>query len=178
MIEPTIYHYNFLAQKRRKKTVMARIFLAVTAAASLLVPAGAAPALAEMGSGKISEQIHTMFKRFDSNRDGQIDTEEFKDIHMIRFYTADMDNDGQISREELVFVRGMRGVPAERANTAFDRLDTNGNGQLSVKEFDASRASAFASLDLDGDGSISPFEVDQFAVAKGVDDLHESDSNF
>ena len=157
---------------------MVRTFLAATAAASLLVPAGAAPALAEMGSGKISKQIHMMFKRFDSNRDGQIDTEEFKDIQMIRFYTADMDNDGQISREELVFVRGMRGVPAERANTAFDQLDSNNNGQLSVKEFDASRASAFAALDLDGGGSISPSEVDQFAVVKGVDDLQKSDSQF
>ena len=157
---------------------MPRTFLAVATAASLLVSAGAEPARAEMGSGKISKQIRMMFERFDSNRDGQIDTEEFKDIQMIRFYTADMDNDGQISREELVFVRGMRGVPADRANTTFDRLDTNGNGQLSVKEFDASRASAFAALDLDGGGSISPREVDQFAVAKGADDLHESDSSF
>src|SRR5512134_24067 len=153
---------------------MARTFLAVTAAASLLVSAGAAPVPAETGGGKISKQIHMMFERFDSNHDGQIDTQEFKDVHMIRFYTADMDNDGQISREELVFVRGMRGVPAERANTAFDRLDSNGNGQLSVKEFDASRASAFAALDLDGGGSISPFEADQFAVTKDVSSLRKS----
>jgi hypothetical protein len=48
---------------------MARFFLAVTAAC-LLVSAGAAPALAEMGSGKISKQIRMMFKRFDSNHDG------------------------------------------------------------------------------------------------------------
>ena len=157
---------------------MARTFLAVTAAAGLLVSAGAAPAFAEMGGGKISEQIHTMFKRFDSNRDGQIDTEEFKDIQMIRFYTADMDNDGQISREELVFVRGMRGVPAERANSAFDRLDSNGNGQLSVKEFDASRASAFAALDLDGGGSISLSEADHFAATKDVNSLRKSESHF
>jgi Ca2+-binding EF-hand superfamily protein len=157
---------------------MARTFLTVTAAACLLVSADAEPARAEMGSGKVSKQIRMMFERFDSNRDGQIDTEEFKEIQMIRFYTADMDNDGQISREELVFVRGMRGVPAERANAAFDRLDSNGNGQLNVKEFDGSRASAFAALDLDGGGSISPREVDQFAVAKGADDLHESESRF
>jgi hypothetical protein len=86
-----------------------------------------------------------------------------------------MDNDGQISWEELVFVRG---VPAERANTAFNRLDSNGNDQLSVNEFDASRTSAFAALDLNGDRSISPREVDQFAVAKGADDLHGSESSF
>ena len=157
---------------------MVRTSLAVAAAASLLVSAGAVSARAEMGSGKISEQIHTMFKRFDSNRDGQVDAEEFKDIQMIRFYTADMDNHGQISREELVFVRSMRGVPADRANMALDSLDTNGNGQLSVKKFDARRASAFAALDLDGGGSISPREVDQFAVVKGADDLRESESHF
>ena len=157
---------------------MARTFLAVTVAASLLLSAGAAPVLAETGSGKISKQIHMMFERFDSNGDGEIDTEEFKDVHMIRFYTADMDKDGQISREELVFVRGMRGVPAERANKAFDGLDANRNGQLSVKEFDASRASAFAALDLDGGGSISRSEADQFAVTKGADDPQKSDSHF
>ena len=157
---------------------MARFSLAVTAAICLLVCAGAAPALAEMGSGKISKQMRMMFERFDSNRDGKIDAEEFKEVHMIRFYTADMDNDGQISREELVFVRGMRGVSAERANTAFDRLDSNGNGQLSVKEFDASRASAFAALDLDGGGSISLSEADHFAATKDVNSLRKSESHF
>ena len=157
---------------------MARFFFAVTAASCIFVCAGAAPALAEAGKGKISKQIRMMFERFDSNRDGQIDMEEFKEVQMIRFYTADMDNDGQISREELVFTRGMRGVPSERANAAFDRLDSNGNGQLSVKEFDASRTTAFAALAQDGGGSITPREVDQFAVAQGANDLHESASHF
>jgi Ca2+-binding EF-hand superfamily protein len=155
---------------------MAGFFLAVTAAIYLL--AGAAPALAEVGGSNISKQIRMMFERFDSNRDRQIDTEEFKEVHMIRFYTADMDDDGQISREELVFVRGMRGVPAERANNAFDQLDSNGNGQLSVKEFDASRASAFAALDLDRGGSISLAEADQFAATKDASSVRESESHF
>lgn len=155
---------------------MAQFFLAVTAAICLL--AGAAPALAEVGGSNISKQIRMMFERFDSNRDGQIDAEEFKEVHMIRFYTADMDNDGQISREELVFVRGMRGVSAERANSAFKQLDSNGNGQLSVKEFDASRTSAFSALDLDRDGSISLGEADQFATTKDVSSMRKSESHF
>jgi Ca2+-binding EF-hand superfamily protein len=150
---------------------MARVFLIASAAVLLLASTASTPVLADPHGSSMDRQIRMMFERFDTDGDGQICEEEFEAVHMIRFYTLDMDNDGEISREEFVFMRGMRGVSTGRADEAFDRLDTDGNGRLSVAEWNASRAEAFAVLDLNGDGTLSPPEVMQVASAKAASDL-------
>lgn len=144
---------------------MARVFLTATVAILLLAATDSAPLRAEGGS-KMDKQIHMMFERFDRDGDGGISAEEFEEVHMIRFYTLDMDNDGEISREEFVFMRAMRGASDRHAHQTFRQLDSDGNGQLSVEEFDASRLTSFASLDQNGDGTLSPQEVIQVASAK------------
>jgi Ca2+-binding EF-hand superfamily protein len=147
---------------------MTRIFLTASAAVLLLASTAPGPAFADPGSSTMNKQIRMMFDRFDSNGDGRICKEEFEAVHMIRFYTLDMDNDGEISREEFVFMRAMRGVPDHRAHEAFEKLDTDGNGRLSVEEFNASREASFAALDLNGDRVLSPSEVSQVVAAKGT----------
>ena len=145
---------------------MARVLRTASASIVLLASTAAAPVLADPGGDTMNKQIRLMFERFDSNGDGRIGMDEFNDVHMIRFYTLDMDNDGEIFHEEFVFMRGMRGVPGDRADEAFERLDSDGNGRLTVREFDASRGSTFATLDLNGDGDLSQVEVSQVASAK------------
>ena len=145
---------------------MARVLRTASASIVLLASTAAAPVLADPGGDTMNKQIRLMFERFDSNGDGRIGMDEFNDVHMIRFYTLDMDNDGEIFHEEFVFMRGMRGVPGDRADEAFERLDSDGNGRLSVREFDASRGSTFATLDLNGDGDLSQVEVSQVASSK------------
>ena len=145
---------------------MTRVFRTASVGILLLASMAGAPVLADPGGGTMNKQIRLMFERFDSNGDGRICMDEFSDVHMIRFYTLDMDNDGEIFREEFVFMRGMQGVPGDRADEAFDRLDSDGNGRLSVNEFEASRGSTFATLDLNGDGDLSQVEVSQVASAK------------
>ncbi len=149
---------------------MTRAFRTAYAGIFLLASTAGAPVLADPGGSTMTKQIRMMFERFDSNGDGRICKDEFKDVHMIRFYTLDMDSDGEIFREEFVFMRGMRGVSDDRADEAFDRLDTDGNGRLSVEEFNASRGSAFATLDLNGDGDLSQTEVSEVASANGSGD--------
>ncbi len=147
---------------------MARAFLTATAVAFLVTSMTFGPVLAESGS-KMDKQIRMMFERFDRDGNGGICAQEFEDVHMIRFYTLDMDNDGEISREEFVFMRAMRGVPDRHAHESFQSLDSDGNLRLSVQEFDASRLTSFASLDQNGDGTLSPQEVIQVASAKFAD---------
>lgn len=144
---------------------MTRAFLIATAAALLGTSLSMSPAPAGAG-GAMDKQIRMMFEKFDKDGDGRICAEEFEDVHMIRFYTLDMDNDGEISREEFVFMQGMRGEPAGRAHQAFNGLDTDRNGRLSVEEFDASRAPSFATLDMNMDGTLSTSEVSEVASAK------------
>lgn len=150
---------------------MTRVFLTVSAAVLLAASTSPIPVFADPGGVKMNKQIRMMFERFDTDGDGRISPEEFEDVHMIRFYTLDMDNDGEVLRDEFVFMRGMRGVPGDRAHEAFDRLDTDGNGRLSVEEFNASRESSFTSLDLNGNGTLSQVEVSQVVSAKVAGDL-------
>lgn len=148
---------------------MTRVFRTASVGILLLASMAGAPVLADPDGGTMNKQIRMMFERFDSNGDGRIGMDEFSDVHMIRFYTLDMDSDGEIFRDEFVFMRGMRGVPGDRAEEAFERLDRDGNGRLSVKEFEASRGSTFAMLDLNGDGDLSQVEVSQVAFSKEHD---------
>ena len=45
------------------------------------------------------------------------------------------------------------------ARPAFSELDANGDGEVSVEEFDAFRAAKFAEADTNGDGVLSPDEM-------------------
>ncbi|XP_062257285.1 guanylyl cyclase-activating protein 1-like [Platichthys flesus] len=100
--------------------------------------------------------IETMFTTFDMNDDGYIDFMEYVAAlslvlkggvqQKLRWYFKlyDIDGSGCIDREELLqiikSIRAINGIPQEMstedfANMVFDKIDINGDGELSYEEF-------------------------------------------
>ncbi|XP_034389143.1 guanylyl cyclase-activating protein 1 [Cyclopterus lumpus] len=99
--------------------------------------------------------VKTMFTTFDMNDDGSIDFMEYvaalslvlKGVQQkLRWYFKlyDVDRSGCIDREELLqiikSIRAINGIPSEIssedfANMVFDKIDTNGDVELSYEEF-------------------------------------------
>ncbi|XP_060926281.1 guanylyl cyclase-activating protein 1 [Limanda limanda] len=100
--------------------------------------------------------IETMFTTFDMNDDGYIDFMEYVAAlslvlkggvqKKLRWYFKlyDTDGSGCIDREELLqiikSIRAINGIPQEMsaeefANKVFDKIDLNGDGELSYDEF-------------------------------------------
>ncbi len=89
-----------------------------------------------------------LINRFDANGDGQISEGEWTDA----FRKLDADNDGIVTREEL------QEAAKQAREAAWDKLDANGDGALSVDEFPG-RAEAFKRIDADGDGLVTKQEL-------------------
>ncbi|XP_077090236.1 guanylyl cyclase-activating protein 1 [Siphateles boraxobius] len=101
--------------------------------------------------------IEQMFRTFDMNKDGYIDFIEYvaalslvmrgKMEHKLRWYFRlyDVDGNGCIDRHELLniikAIRAINGSESQEVsaedftNSVFDRIDINGDGELSLEEF-------------------------------------------
>ncbi|TNN85622.1 Guanylyl cyclase-activating protein 1 [Liparis tanakae] len=100
--------------------------------------------------------VKTMFTTFDMNEDGSIDFMEYVAAlslvlkggvqQKLRWYFKlyDVDGSGYMDREELLqiikSIRAINGIPSEIssqdfANMVFDKIDTNGDGEVSYEEF-------------------------------------------
>ncbi|KAM8883807.1 guanylyl cyclase-activating protein 1 [Synchiropus splendidus] len=101
--------------------------------------------------------IEQMFRTFDMNKDGYIDFMEYvaalslvmrgKMEHKLRWYFKlyDVDGNGCIDRHELLnIIKAIRAINGndeqdttaeDFTNRVFDRIDINGDGELSLEEF-------------------------------------------
>lgn len=103
-----------------------------------------------------------MFEKIDTNADGQVTQDELRAHAATRFSEADADGDGFLTPEEMLSARG-----SERAQRMLERLDTDGNGQLSAAELEAAgkdrgekRATRMMDrLDANDDGKLSLEEM-------------------
>ncbi len=104
------------------------------------------------------------FARLDADGDGAVSAEEFTDPAGARFAALDANGDGQVSPAEIAaHAETHRDRRREaRAERLVERLDTDGNGSLSLEEMRRARdrRAIFERLDTDGDGSLTRDELE------------------
>ena len=136
---------------------------------ALMIPAAlSAPAFAQQAGG---EPPRLIFQELDADGNGEVTLEELQAAGEARFARADTDGDGALSRDELL-AQGQARAEA-RVDRMLERLDANGDGQLTVAEMEEAREGRgfgrrgpnpermFERLDADGDGSVTEAEFDE-----------------
>lgn len=134
--------------------------LALLAAALLGLTA---PALAQQSRSNTSGVM-----RYDTNKDGAVDRDEWNAGQEARFKRLDTNGDGRLSQDEL-FARtpaaGNSVLPsdrqASRQSSYFQRLDTDKDGVVTLTEFMAQGERNFVRCDLDKNGRIDAAECRQ-----------------
>ena len=102
-----------------------------------------------------------MLDRFDTNKDGKINLEEFTAAHDARFKAADTNSTGEVTLEQWLETRPGQGYRTDRAEARFNRLDINNDGVLNREELTSSVERKFAWMDSNGDGVITQDELAQ-----------------
>ena len=135
--------------------------------ALMLVAAPAAMAQEQKPARHGKEQaVERMFERVDANKDGAIEAEESDAAWRKLFERMDANGDGVVPREEAVAAHGKRDVPEERRKRAeewrakrFQALDADGDGKLTLAEFQAKQTKVFSQADMNGDGKVTKEEA-------------------
>ena len=123
----------------------------------------AAPALAQQSRSNTSGVM-----RYDTNKDGAVDRDEWNAGQEARFKRLDTNSDGKLSQDEL-FARtpaaGNSVLPsdrqASRQSSYFQRLDTDKDGVVTLAEFMAQGERNFVRCDLDKNSRIDSAECRQ-----------------
>ena len=129
-----------------------------------LLAAAAQPSFAQ---DKAQDKSQRGMMRYDTNRDGYVDRNEWSAGQEARFKQLDTDGDGKLSPDELNRrPAGATGVlPSDAANTRktafFLRMDTDRDGFVSKPEFMVQADRNFVRCDLNKDGRINADECRQ-----------------
>ena len=121
-------------------TILTKKLKWIVASSALCVAAAGGLALANGngGHGGRAAKKQEMMQKFDANGDGQLDDAEraklkeaFAARRAARIARFDADRDGALSATERAAMKD------QRAQERFSKLDTNGDGKLSLDEFKA-----------------------------------------
>lgn len=137
-------------------------------AATLIVFALPAQAAPDTVDAKAAPAPSRGLMRYDTNKDGFVDRDEWRAGQEARFKQLDTDKDGKLSQDEL-FARTPSApgnvLPSdaqlERQSNYFRLLDSDRDSFVSKAEFMAGAERNFARCDLDKDGRINTAECRQ-----------------
>ncbi len=150
--------------------------LAAALVISLAVPASAALAQAQTGSGPIrpagGHNRTAFIQGYDANRDGRVDRAEYDALREARFKAADADSNGVLTEDEYVAeyagrLRAQYAAASRPSDEMFERqlkqavvrfsvIDRDRDGQLTPEENQAVALRTFEEHDTDKDGVVSP----------------------
>jgi Ca2+-binding EF-hand superfamily protein len=111
-----------------------------------------------------------MLAEVDTSKDGRITASEWQANALKRFIRLDTNGDGAVTIEEMSARDGKHrhgakdgdGKRMKMGHGGFmDKLDGNGDGQVSRDEWNAAGDDMFGQLDANGDGRISMAEIPQ-----------------
>jgi len=134
------------------------------------------PAQAGQGNAQAQNAIQGVMSLVDTNNDGQLQATELRQTVQTGvqglYAGADSNRDGQLSPDELN--SAVVGMAQAAAQASFQAADKDGNGSLSLAEFDQSiiepAHTVFRIIDANGDDQISQQEVQsaQRTVARQI----------
>jgi hypothetical protein len=133
--------------------------------------AGYHQAKAEFGGDKGGKRMMKMFETFDANGDGALTQEEIDTYRSARLAEFDANGDKVLTLEEYqaLWLDAMH----ERMVDGFQRLDADGDGQVTGTEFNAPFARLVARADRNDDGKLDA--SDRPERGKGKHDRHDDD---
>jgi Ca2+-binding EF-hand superfamily protein len=99
-----------------------------------------------------------MLEKSDFNKDGDVTRQEFKDYRSSEFPRLNTNQDNFISSADLPPVVEER-VIVDISKEMIEDFDTDGDGKVSRREFDAGPTLAFNRIDGDGNGIASRYEI-------------------
>lgn len=105
-------------------------------------------------------RLKEWFKELDANGDGKVSPDEFVGQ---RFVNIDVNKDGSVTMEEYLVLFVGKDAAADQT-AACDKLDANGDNEVSAVEVIAYRKSVFAAMDANKDSKVS---ADEMKAANG-----------
>lgn len=143
--------------------------LAALASALLLMTGPALAAPNETAPAPAAQSARTNgVMRYDTNKDGAVDREEWNAGQQARFKQLDANGDGKLSQDEL-FARTPTGassvLPTDRQHSRqsafFQRMDADRDGVVTLVEFMSQADKNFARCDVDRNARIDAAECRQ-----------------
>jgi Ca2+-binding EF-hand superfamily protein len=135
--------------------------LALGAGALVIVATAGAFAYAQGwghdGRAGMGRHMARQIEQMDANKDGSLTRAEIEAFQAVRAKEIDADKDGIITAAEFVIFQQKE--RERRAGEFLKAMDKNGDGRVSVDEFEAGAAWRLARFDRNGDGKIETREM-------------------
>jgi len=109
--------------------------------------------------GAHSNFFQRMLQKMDTNGDGRISLDEYLAAAGARFKSVDSQHKGSIDAADIASSKVAIARIDRRAQGMVKRLDTAGNGYVTLDEFTAAAQQRFARLDKNGDGKLTADEL-------------------
>ena len=125
----------------------------------------AAGPAAAADSGAARMFVNMLFQTGDANGNGRLDPDEIEALRLRGFQRADANHDGRISKEEQQAAASRQKRRADMARALGDgqmeRFDADGDGSVSLAEFENAPRPGFALADINSDGALDRAEMDR-----------------